>query len=294
MAMDLTSLPQYVEQNKLPLVKKAVLGAKSASLFNVQTDIKGSATINLLGVTPSLQAGGCGWNDAGSAKMTQRTIETKFLKVNQSFCDKDFLNYYTNYAVKVGVGRETLPFEEYFTSAIVDSVKESVEKMIWQGDNTANQFKGILPILAAEGEVIAVEPAEGTSVYGAIKEVYAAIPEEILDKATIFVGADTYRSFIMEMVEKNFYHYDGGSVEAKEFVLPATNTKVVAVNGLNGTKKIVAGDAANFYLGCDMLNDMETFDLWYSQDNREYRLAIQFNAGVQVAFPSEVVVATMA
>ena len=98
----------------------------------------------------------------------------------------------------------------------------------------------------------------------------------------------------MEMVEKNFYHYDGGSVEAKEFVLPATNTKVIAVNGLNGTKKIVAADPMNLYYGCDLLNDTETFDLWYSQDNREYRLAIQFNAGVEVAFPSEVVVATMA
>lgn len=294
MAMDLTKLPAYVEQEKLPLVKKTVLGAKTASIINVQSDIKGSAAINLLSVDPTLQAGGCGWNDAGNAAMSQRIIKTKFLKVNQSFCDKDFLNYWTNYEVKVGVGRETLPFEEYFTSAIVDKVKESVEKMIWNGNDSATQFKGLLPILSAEEDVITVSPANGTSAYAAIKEVYAAIPENILDKAVIFVGADTYRAFIMEMVEKNFYHYDGGSVEAKEFVLPATNTKVIAVNGLNGTKKIVAADPMNLYYGCDLLNDTETFDLWYSQDNREYRLAIQFNAGVEVAFPSEVVVATMA
>lgn len=292
--MDLTKLPAYVEQEKLPLVKKTVLGAKTASIINVQSDIKGSAAINLLSVDPTLQAGGCGWNDAGNAAMSQRIIKTKFLKVNQSFCDKDFLNYWTNYEVKVGVGRETLPFEEYFTSAIVDKVKESVEKMIWNGNDSATQFKGLLPILSAEEDVITVSPADGTSAYAAIKEVYAAIPENILDKAVIFVGADTYRAFIMEMVEKNFYHYDGGSVEAKEFVLPATNTKVIAVNGLNGTKKIVAADPMNLYYGCDLLNDTETFDLWYSQDNREYRLAIQFNAGVEVAFPSEVVVATMA
>lgn len=294
MAMDLTKLPAYVEQEKLPLVKKTVLGAKTASIINVQSDIKGSAAINLLSVDPTLQAGGCGWNDAGNAAMSQRIIKTKFLKVNQSFCDKDFLNYWTNYEVKVGVGRETLPFEEYFTSAIVDKVKESVEKMIWNGNDSATQFKGLLPILSAEEDVITVSPADGTSAYAAIKEVYAAIPENILDKAVIFVGADTYRAFIMEMVEKNFYHYDGGSVEAKEFVLPATNTKVIAVNGLNATKKIVAADPMNLYYGCDLLNDTETFDLWYSQDNREYRLAIQFNAGVEVAFPSEVVVATMA
>lgn len=294
MAVDLTSLPLYVEQERLPLIKKAVLSAKSASLFNLQTDIKTSAAINLLSVNPTLQAGGCGWNDAGTAKLSQRQINTKMLKINQSFCDKDFLKYWTSYQVKVGVGKETLPFEEYFTSSIIDSVKTGIERMIWQGDDSANQFKGILPILAAEEEVVAVEVTEGTSAYEAVKATYAAIPEEVLENAVIFVGADTFRSYMMEMVEKNFYHYAADGADAQEFIVPGTNTKVIAVNGLNGSKKIVAGDPANFFYGCDMMNDSEIFDLWYSQDNREYRLAVQFNAGVEVAYPSEIVVATLA
>lgn len=294
MAVDLTSLPLYVEQERLPLIKKAVLSAKSASLFNLQTDIKTSAAINLLSVNPTLQAGGCGWNDAGTAKLSQRQINTKMLKINQSFCDKDFLKYWTSYQVKVGVGKETLPFEEYFTSSIIDSVKTGIERMIWQGDDSANQFKGILPILAAEDEVVAVEVTEGTSAYEAVKATYAAIPEEVLENAVIFVGADTFRSYMMEMVEKNFYHYAADGADAQEFIVPGTNTKVIAVNGLNGTKKIVAGDPANFFYGCDMMNDAETFELWYSKDNREYRLAVQFNAGVEVAYPSEIVVATLA
>lgn len=294
MAVDLTSLPLYVEQERLPLIKKAVLSAKSASLFNLQTDIKTSAAINLLSVNPTLQAGGCGWNDAGTAKLSQRQINTKMLKINQSFCDKDFLKYWTSYQVKVGVGKETLPFEEYFTSSIIDSVKTGIERMIWQGDDSANQFKGILPILAAEEEVVAVEVTEGTSAYEAVKATYAAIPEEVLENAVIFVGADTFRSYMMEMVEKNFYHYAADGADAQEFIVPGTNTKVIAVNGLNGSKKIVAGDPANFFYGCDMMNDAETFELWYSKDNREYRLAVQFNAGVEVAYPSEIVVATLA
>ena len=292
MAVDFTNLPQYVEQEKLGLIKRTVLGAKTLGYINVQADVKGTAAINVIDADATLQAGGCGFNAQGGARFSQRNIATKLLKVNQAICDKDFLNYWTSYAVKVGAGKEVLPFEEHYTSLIVDRVKEQVEKMIWQGADNATEFKGLLPILEGEEDVIDV--AAKATAYEAIKAVYAAIPENILDKAVIFVGADTYRTFIMEMVEKNFYHYDGGSVESKEFVLPATNTKVVAVNGLNGTKKIVAGDAANFYYGCDMMNDAETFDLWYSQDNREYRLAIQFNGGVQVAFPDEVVVGALA
>lgn len=295
MALDLNSLPLYVEQRRLPLIKEAVLKAKSASLFNLQTDVKTSAAINLVTVAPTIQAGGCGWNDAGTAKLSQRIINTGLMKINQSFCEKDFLKYWTGYEVKVGVGAETLPFEEYFTSLIVDEVKAGVEKMIWQGnteseDDTIKHFDGVLKVL--DGTNAAT--ASGSTAYEAIKAVYMAIPEKVLDKAVIFVGADTFRSYMQEMVEKNFYHYSANGYPVEEFIMPGTNTKVIAVNGLNGTNKIVAADPMNLFYGCDMMNDTEVFDLWYSKDFREFRLAIQFNAGVQVAFPDEVVVGTKA
>lgn len=120
--------------------------------------------------------------------------------------------------------------------------------------------------------------------------VYAAIPAEVLDGAVIFVGEDTYRAFTMQLVEKNFHFYDGNYENGVTYV-PGTNVKVIAVNGLNGTGSVVAGRPENFFYGCDMVNDQEKFDFWYSKDNREFRLAIEFNAGVQVAYPSEVVAA---
>lgn len=297
MALDLNSLPLYVEQRRLPLIKEAVLKAKSASLFNLQTDVKTSAAINLVTVDPTIQAGGCGWNDAGEAKLSQRVINTGLMKINQSFCERDFLKYWTGYEVKVGVGAENLPFEEYFTSLIVEKVKAAVEKMIWAGDTASKDenlkhFDGVLKVLK-DTNAVAPIIAEGASAYEAIKAVYMAIPEKVLDKAVIFVGADTFRSYMQELVEKNFYHYAANGMPAEEFIIPGTNTKVIAVNGLNGTGSIVAADPMNLFYGCDMMNDTEVFDLWYSKDFREFRLAIQFNAGVQVAFPDEVVVATM-
>lgn len=294
MALNLNSLPLYVEQKRFPLIKEAVLKAKSASLFNLQTDIKTSAAINLVTVAPVLQDGGCGWSDAGTATLSQRIIETGLMKINQSFCEKDFLKYWTGYEVKVGVGSETLPFEEYFTSLIVEEVKASIEKMIWQGDKASedanvNKFDGLIKILNAADGVVKPTIATGATAYEAIKAVYMAIPEKVLDKAVILVGADKFRAFMQEMVEKNYFHYSADGYPSEEFMLPGTNTRVIAVNGLNGTNKIVAASLDNLFYGCDLANDAETFDLWYSKDFREFRLAISFNAGVQVAFPNEVV-----
>ena len=281
-------LTSYVDEQRLPLIKKAVLGGKTVGLINLQTGVKKSAALNLIDVEPTLQEGGCGWNAAGDATLSQRVIDTKMLKVNIPFCDKDFINYWTNYEVKVGAGRETLPFEEYFTSMVIEKVNAKIEAMVWAGNSeNGAEFDGLIKILGAEGVVTA---ATKTSAYEAIKAVYSAIPVAVLPKATIFVGADTFRSFMLEMVEKNYFHYAADGASVQEFVLPGTDTKVVAVNGLNGTKAIIAADPANLFYGCDMLDDAETFDLWYSKDNREYRLAVQFNAGVQVAYPNEVVV----
>lgn len=291
MAFNLSELTSYVEQNRLPLIKKSVLGGKTVGLINLQTDIKGSAAINLIDVNPSLQEGGCGWNAQGGATLSQRVINTKLLKSNQSYCDKDFTAYWNNYMVKVGAGKEVLPFEEYITDITISKINESVEKMVWNGDSSKGaEFDGFLKVLGAEDDVIT---AQGTGAMAAIKAVYMAIPEEIIDEAVIFVGADTMREYVQALIDKNYFHYDGNAATG-EVIIPGTNTKVVAVNGLNGTKKAVAGNPMNFVYGCDLLNDKEEFDFWYSKDNREFRLAVQFNAGVNVALPNEVVVGTIA
>lgn len=294
----MTSLTAYVEQRRLPLIKEAVLKAKSASLFNLQTDIKTSAALNLLSTAIQFGDGlACGWDEAGTQTLSQRILATGNIKINMAYCDKEMLKYWTQYQVRVAAGQKTLPFEEDFVNAVVENVKAAIETAIWQGDtasetNNLKYFDGLLKILKDAGTVDVT--ITGTSAYDDIMAVYNAIPEKVLDGASILVGADTFRKFIQELVAKNYYHYSGENLNG-EIMLPGSQVKVIAVNGLNGTDKIVAGQLdKNFFYGCDMMNDEEKFELWYSQDFREFRLAIEFNAGVQVAFPDEVVLGAKA
>lgn len=43
-----------------------------------------------------------------------------------------------------------------------------------------------------------------------------------------------------------------------------------------------------------MMDDAEKFEMWYSKDFDEYRLAIQYNLGVQYAYGDEIVVGGIA
>ena len=51
MALNVETIKGYVDEQRLPLIGKAVLNAKSAKLFNLQTGVKSTAALNLLDTT---------------------------------------------------------------------------------------------------------------------------------------------------------------------------------------------------------------------------------------------------
>jgi hypothetical protein len=207
------------------------------------------------------------------------------------YCEKNFLNTFAQYLVQVNAVDNALPYEEKFIADVINSVNNKIEKMLWQGDEK-DSF-GILPILEAEENVIKVSGTK-SDVFGALQSTLLALPTSAIAEDTrFFVGDDTFMKLVTELVNKNLYHYSGENSNY-EIVLPGTSIRVTAVNGLNGTNKIVAGKASNFYMGVDMEGDQERFDFWFSQDDRTFKLAIEFNLGTQIAFPDEVVVTTLA
>lgn len=294
----ITTLTNYIQQERLPLISKAVLGAKSIKMFSKQTGIKTSAAINLLTTDVQFQDGKvCGFQDAGTQELSQRVLTTGVIKVNLEYCKNKMLDKWMQYEISIKVGDERLPFEQEFVEDVNKDIQAKLEKAVWQGDTTSGDenlkwFDGLLKIATNDVSVNKVT-ITGTSAYDDIMAVYAAIPEQVLDNAVIFVGADVYRKFGTELVNKNLFHYDGAYSNGEVYI-PGTSTRVVKVNGLNGTDKIFAADPNRVYFGCDMVDDAEEYDFWYSKDSDSYRLNIRFNAGVQYPFSNEVVLGAKA
>lgn len=285
----------YVENHRSELLSKSMLDGKSRRAFNLMTDVKGPTTLNIMDTNVVFGELGCGWNEKGSTEFSQRTLTPRGLEVNLAFCEKNLLKTWAQYEVKVAAGLETLPFEEKWTSQILASVNEQIEKMLYTGDSTntgATEFDGIVTILAAESDAIKVNATAGTAVYAFLKAVAAAIPPKVKEPV-ILIGTPLYRQFMQELVAANLFHYDPANGE-NEYRLPGTDIRVIAVDGLNDTRYAIAANMNNLYYGVSADEDSDTFDLWYSKDNREFRLAINFIAGTQVAFPDEVVLGTLA
>lgn len=294
--INIDALTTYVEEKRLPLIRKAVVTNKSAEWFNLFTGVKGSTALNLLDTTVTFGDGSaCGWDEAGTSALSQRILVPGAIKVNLAFCDKALLKTWANYEVRVAAGQKVLPFEEDFIAGVIEGVKAKLETAIWQGD-TANgdQFDGLIKTLDA-ATTASYQYAAGATISSIVNGVYAAIPSAAFSKGEVvlYIGSDSYRQYVQELIANGNLVITNtlNDVPMPETVLiPGTNVRVIGVAGLDNTGRCYASYRDNFVYGTDLAGDDEKFEFWYSQDNREFRLAIEFTAGVQVAYPDLVVV----
>lgn len=303
MAYVVSGLSEYIDEQRYPILRKAILGGFSISRMAKQLGIKTKAKINYMATDGDFQDGSeCGFNPSGSTEFTQREIETGVIKEELEWCAKKLWGKYLENQYRVQADPQTMPFQEEITDELIAKINKKLEKAVWQGDTASsdanlNKFDGLLKILGNENSVVTVDATGEATAFGAIKAVFMAIPEDVLDKGVeIMVSPELYRKFAMELVEKNLYHYDpaNGAATDESFLFPGTNVKVVKVLGLAGTKKIVATYWGNLFYGADLLGEEEQFRLWYNEEDEVYRFRSLWNSGTQVAFPDEVVVGTVA
>jgi hypothetical protein len=306
MAFTFTNLSSYTDQERLPLITKAVFSARSASLFTKQVGIKFAANLNLMDTDAVLQGGdACGYTTSGTTTISARVLTVGRMKVMETLCPRSLEQYWTQTQLTAGSMYDGIPFEQAFAEQKALRIAEALETAIWQGNA---YFSGMLQILnAASGSTIsgntgAVSASVGitaSNVISIFDGIYNQIPQAILTKndLVIFCGWNNYRTLVQAFKQGTntgglavlYNQVDLASLANGEFVYPGTNVRVIAVPGLTGTNRIVASYLGNFHLGTDLLSDEEQFSIFYSRDNDEVRSIAAFKCGVQLAWPDLVV-----
>lgn len=310
MALDLSGLEPYVDENRIRLINNVTITAPSLRLFNVQTGIKCSAKLNLLNTEVTFGDCACGWDPEGKQEFTQRQIDVACIEINDSICDKDMRCFWTGYQVRLAAGRESLgTFEADFVEGIIADVIKKLDIAIYAGDKDSadpnlNKFDGLLKIVTNDAPAENVLPvAQGESVYNTALRVYAAIPNNAFKRGNvaILMGSDNFRRLVAELTAislpakpETIGEQNERSQYGIDYIqLPGTKVRVYGVEGLDGTNRIIGLSLNNVYYGTDLESDYEQVDFWYSKDNREWRYAIVFLAGIQVAFPDEIILGTI-
>jgi hypothetical protein len=313
MAFNVAALTDYTEQNESMLVMKSLFGARTQEIIqaegNIQTGIKSSETVNILDTDATFQTGGtCGFLSSGTTTFSQRTLTVGKIKVNEALCPKALEAKYTQKALQIGSRYENIPFEQQYTDLKSGTIAEQMEIGIWQGDTASananlNKFDGLIKIVdasgaAAQGNPTGITTGTGittSNVRGIVSGMYLALPANVQGKkdVRVFCGWDTFQKFISAYTDANLFNFapKGSEISAEngEVIIPGTFYKLTAVHGLDGTNRLFAMRTSNMYFGTDLENEEERWEIFFAKEADEIRFVAEWKAGVQVAFPNEIV-----
>ena len=312
MGFDVSALANYTKENEALLVTSSVLGAKTAALIksagNVMVGVKSSEKINIMETDAIFQDGAsCGFNASGSTTFTQRTVTPGKIKVNEALCPKDLEAKYLQKALPTGSMYDSVPFEQEYSEKKAKTIAAQLETALWTGDTTSvnvnlNRFDGLVKLIGAASGVVAANASTfisgaplssitAANVISIFDGVYQAIPAKVVaaDDMTIFCGQDLFRTYTIALKNSGSFNYQIDVKADSEFVLPGTTIKVIAVAGLNGTNKVYAMRLSNLFLGTDLLNEEEKFEIFYAKEADQVRFVSEFKMGVNIAFPDEAV-----
>lgn len=287
MGYNVEGLSTYVKENEGIILKDVVFGnvyGDTIPLMTKQLGVKTSEKIHPSTIEAILQdvlqdGTTCGFNSQGGLNFSERTINTYNKKVNVGFCEDTLLQKFAEYKVRIGADEGAMPFEAEIIEGLVKKVSEQVEDLVWSNLLNADGING--------------ETLSATTAYDRVMEVYSLMPEAILEDGIIFVNPALFRAYVMELVNKNLYHYNPANGDLAEIFLPGSGVKVRKAKGIK-TNDLFATSPKNMVYGTDFLNNKEEVKVWYSDDAGEWRIKMRFNAGAQVAFPDLVVKRTYA
>ena len=290
MAINVSTLPDYIQENRDELFVKAIASTKTLDYIESMLGVKGKAALNYLNSTVVLADGeSCGWNPQGDDTFTQKTVSTKLVTVNKEFCAKQMRSKWMSYDLSLAAGRENLPFEQKIADSNVAAIKKAVEKLIWQGDVTLG-IDGLLKQIKAEESAVKVNG--GTTILEKVGKVIAAIPAGALEKGVnVFMSYTDFRSYVeaknaeccgnMPVIDANvdYLVYAGDS-----------RIKLVPVAGLEGTSKIVAAPYDALVYATDVEDSEGIFKMWFDEKEDKFLFKVLFTAGTAVKYNDEVTI----
>lgn len=283
--------------------------------ISIVTGVKGEERLKQLALNGKiLQADGgdCSWSPQQLLKLSEKIAKVKTYKINFEQCIDELENKRTLYELTPGAANEQLPDEIEKATLFIIAVELSneIEELIITGDSATDEdeIDGIYTQLRKSAETIKITGAEITKANAAdaFEEVYAAIPEEVLqgeEQGTLFIMCSYAVRRILRLAVAD--KPNASQIMGPVFTLDDTDKRnprlyylgveVVAVKGLDNST-LIAYDSQNIKMLTDMLGDTEQIEIGNKAKPEENTVFIKgrLRIGIAVLFDDEVVLRSAA
>lgn len=314
MAFELTNLPAYTKEDQFTLITKSLFSGKTAALLQsagqVIPGIKSSQALPLLDSTIFFQTDSCSFTTSGTTAISDVVLTVGKMKVDEALCPKDLETKYLQLQLNQGESIDMGVLTNQIGDEKAARISEALETAIWQGNvgagGNSGFFDGFCTLLGDLGFGGAGDPIEGNPTTGggwtkltslttsniddAITKIYTLIPNGVLDKPDVFIAMDaaTFRTYRGWLLSANLYHYNADEIANLEIVDPISGIKIFGLIGMPANT-IVAGRWSNFFIGTDLNNEEEQWEMLYNPYEKKVQFHVAFKYGTQIARPDEVV-----
>ena len=310
MSFDVSSLTDYVNEQSTDLISRLYFEKTSSDYFTLQSGVKKTDALHLLAVTAFPQDGsGCTPSASGDVTFSDRNLTVGQITYYSGFCMKDLIPKYTQILLRNGNAEtEEMVFEQEVANSIISTIMEHNEVADWQGDTGSgdiyiNRYDGLIKIIDAAGTAVDGNTTSETSITSGasgnidtiITNICNARPAKVKSapNQVLFVGQDNFDKYVDTLNAKNLFHVNATDWANYTVSIPGKNVTLVGVVGLDGTNRMFLGTQENFFLGFDLQNDEEEFDMWYEKKDDKVYYRVKYKRGVQVAYPNEIVEFTL-
>ncbi len=307
---DVDELDPYVDEQSPEIMEDLINASNLKSRVSVMDNVKGSKLIKIKTSQPSLQAAeACGWTPDGGIILTDVTLTTVRVKIQEEYCNEDLNDTWAQIENAAGANAqdESAPnFADTMIRYYIQRANELDENLMMNGDTASTDpnlvyYDGWVKRFLASDEMqkyyTSVTETTGftsANAYTLLKGLDGVIPTVVKrHRATvgleIIVGYETAQKCIDQIWNDKDYNakLEFTDVDGElSFILPATTTRVRSVPSLDGTNYAFAVPYKYMFYGTDLKNDMDGFKFSYNETEELLRFSVKWRSGVNWIFPS--------
>lgn len=303
MGLNLTQLVDYVNQDSRQFLLDSIYESNTAKALKdagqVMVGVKGKTAIQTLTNTVLFQdaTATCARTPAGSTTFGQYFVTPKPLKEQSNYCPKAMEQKWMNQYLSKGQTYTELLFGTEIMNDRAAEIASANEFLAWQGSvaytgatPNLNMIDGYLTqIKAASAVTTNLNAVTGATVVEKLQAIYLAVSPKVRVQKDfiIWIGQDVYEEYLIALTNKNIFR------ATDDNTIYGTPGKFIVVNGLIGTRTIVAGRLRSFFMATDMIGEEDSAKMQYSIETTQIYVDFAWSLGVSITYPSELVIATV-
>jgi len=284
MGLTITS-SSYAGEHAGLYISAALKQAKSLEYLTVRENVNYKEVVNKVAGANLVKDGTCDFNEQSAAlTLTESVLEVEQFQVNLDVCKKTMLSDWSY--------TQQDDFMAYAASYLADSIADSVENSIWQGNtSTSGQFNalatGSMTSSSAGGAFIS---GSGTgNIITELGTLVSNIPTAVYgkDDLYIYMNKKTYRLYISAISALSAFPFNHMGQYTPEF----EGIKIAVCPGI-ADNVMYAGQRSNVFFGTSLSSDLteiSVLDMASLDGSQNVRMVARWTAGVQVGVASDFV-----